>query len=68
MAEEDQEKHKKVRRKAGEALARLLIRVTSARDNTDAVTSVTNVNAGDLLPKQDVINLLTKVTLYRTSI
>ncbi|XP_037427106.1 uncharacterized protein LOC119292360 [Triticum dicoccoides] len=61
VAKEDEEKDMRVRRKAGEALARLLIRVTSARDNTDAVTSVTNVNAGDLLPKQDVINLLSKV-------
>ncbi|KAM3262905.1 hypothetical protein ACQJBY_053195 [Aegilops geniculata] len=61
VAKEEEEKHKRVRRKAGRALARLLLRVPSARDNSVALTSAPNVNDIYLLPKQDMVNLLTKV-------
>ncbi|XBH97175.1 hypothetical protein VPH35_087451 [Triticum aestivum] len=71
VAKYDEDKDTRARTKAGEALARLL-RAPSARDNTDALISATNVDivdllpmqdvdVVDLLPKQDVINLLTKV-------
>ncbi|XP_044377344.1 uncharacterized protein [Triticum aestivum] len=61
VAKEEEEKDKRVRRKAGKALARLLLRVPSARDNSVALTSAPNVNDIYLLPKQDMVNLLTKV-------
>ncbi|XBH88590.1 hypothetical protein VPH35_075859 [Triticum aestivum] len=61
VAKEEEEKDKRVRRKAGKALARLLLGVPSARDNSVALTSAPNVNDIYLLPKQDMVNLLTKV-------
>ncbi|VAI11698.1 unnamed protein product [Triticum turgidum subsp. durum] len=62
VAKEEEEKDKRVRRKAGKALARLLLGVPSARDNSVALTSAPNVNDIYLLPKQDMVNLLTKET------